>query len=124
MSGEDLYFVKWPVVSVKLVIIGSSWQGMNNMYADEQVNNVICIHVIELLCYNWRFPNFWLEIWSHNIFYRRIWCVFLLFIDVFLFVCFSIEPTASHFNIYCLHFCLSSVSYDEWRIKTVFIIYS
>jgi hypothetical protein len=25
MSGEDLYFVKWPVVSVKLVIIGSSW---------------------------------------------------------------------------------------------------
>jgi hypothetical protein len=40
----------------------------------------------------------------------------------FPFVCFSIEPTASHFNIYCLHFCLiSSVSYDEWRIKTVFI---
>jgi hypothetical protein len=31
MSGEDLYFVKWPVVSVKLVIIGSSWQGMNNI---------------------------------------------------------------------------------------------
>ena len=24
------------------------------------------IHVIELLCYNWRFANFWLEIWSHN----------------------------------------------------------
>jgi hypothetical protein len=24
MSGEDLYFVKWPVVSVKLVIIDSS----------------------------------------------------------------------------------------------------
>jgi hypothetical protein len=52
-----------------------------------------------------------------------------VFIDVFivnwcfLFVCFSIEPTASHFNIYCLHFCLiSSVSYDEWRIKTVFIM--
>jgi hypothetical protein len=43
----------------------------------------------------------------------------------FPFVCFSIEPTASHFNIFCLHFCLiSSVSYDEWRIKTVFIIYS
>jgi hypothetical protein len=42
----------------------------------------------------------------------------------FPFVYFSIEPTASHFNIYCLHFCLiSSVSYDEWRIKTVFIIY-
>jgi hypothetical protein len=43
----------------------------------------------------------------------------------FPFACFSIEPTASHFNIYCLYFCLiSSVSYDEWRIKTVFIIYS
>jgi hypothetical protein len=37
------------------------------------------IHVIELLCYNWRFANFWLEI-----FHRHIWCVFLLFIDVFL----------------------------------------
>ena len=24
------------------------------------------IHVIELLCYNWRFVNFWLEIWSRN----------------------------------------------------------
>jgi hypothetical protein len=37
------------------------------------------VHVIELLCYNWRFVNLWLEI-----FYRRIWCVFLLFIDAFL----------------------------------------
>ena len=26
----------------------------------------LSIHVIELLCYNWRFVNFWLEIWSHN----------------------------------------------------------
>jgi hypothetical protein len=33
-----------------------------------------CIHVIELLCYNWRFANFWLEIWSHN---------WRFFIDVF-----------------------------------------
>jgi hypothetical protein len=32
------------------------------------------IHVIELLCYNWRFANFWLEIWSHN---------WRFFIDVF-----------------------------------------
>ena len=38
----------------------------------------------------------------------------------FSFVRFSIEPTASHFNIYCLHFCLI----DEWRIQPVFIIYS
>jgi len=34
MSGEDLYFVKWPVVGVKLVIIGSSWQGMNNIWSE------------------------------------------------------------------------------------------
>ena len=32
---------------------------LNNTY-------MIIIHVIELLCYNWRFTNFWLEIWSHN----------------------------------------------------------
>jgi hypothetical protein len=33
---------------------------------------------------------------------------------VLLFVCFSIEPTASHFNMYCLHFSvLSSVSNDQ-----------
>ena len=32
------------------------------------------IHMIELLCYNWRFVNFWLEIWSHN---------WRFFIDVF-----------------------------------------
>jgi hypothetical protein len=31
-------------------------------------------HVIELLCYNWRFANFWLEIWSHN---------WRFFIDIF-----------------------------------------
>jgi hypothetical protein len=31
MSGDDLYFVKSPVVNIKLVIIGSSWQGMNNI---------------------------------------------------------------------------------------------
>ena len=36
-------------------------------------------HIHTLLCYNWRFVNFWLEI-----FYRRIWCLFLLFIDVFI----------------------------------------
>ena len=84
------------------------------------------IHVIELLCYNWRFANFWLEIWSHNwrffidVFDACFYCLLM-----FSFCLFRIEPTASHFNIYCLHFCLiSSVSYDEWRIKTVFIIYS
>ena len=32
------------------------------------------IHVIELLCYNWSFANFWLEIWFHN---------WRFFIDVF-----------------------------------------
>jgi hypothetical protein len=37
----------------------------------------LSIHVIELLCYNWRFANFWLEIWSHN---RRF------FIDVFEYI--------------------------------------
>ena len=78
------------------------------------------------LCYNWKFANFWLEIWSRN------WRFFIDVCDAvfivywcFPFVYFSIEQTASHFNIYCLHFCLiSSVSYDEWRIKTVFIINS
>ena len=35
----------------------------------------VCIHVIELLCYNWRFANFWLEIWSYN---------WRFFIDVFI----------------------------------------
>jgi hypothetical protein len=66
-----------------------------------------------------RIELLWL-VWdqSRSKYYLRVnWC--------FLFVCFCIEPTASHFNIYCLHFCLiSSVSYDEWRITTVFIIYS
>ena len=44
------------------------------------------IHVIELLCYNWRFVNFWLEIWSHNwrFFIDVFDCMFLLLIDVFL----------------------------------------
>ena len=80
---------------------------------------------LQNICYNWRFVNFWLEIWSHN---WRFFITYLMHVFIvnwcFLFVCFSIEPTASHFNIHCLHFCLSSVSYDEWRIKTVFIIYS
>jgi hypothetical protein len=54
-----------------------------------------------------------------------VWACFYCLLMLSPFVCFSIEPTASHFNIYYLHFCLiSSVSYDEWRIKTVFIIYS
>ena len=56
-----------------------------------------------------------LEIWSHNwrffidIFDACFYCLLM-----FSFCLFRIEPTASHFNIYCLHFCLiSSVSYDE-----------
>ena len=67
----------------------------------------VSIHVIELLCYNWRFANFWLEIWSHN---WRFLSTYLMHVFIvywcFPFVCFSIEPTASHFNMYCLHFCL------------------
>ena len=38
------------------------------------LNLVWGIHVIKLLCYNWRFANFWLEIWSHN---------WRFFIDIF-----------------------------------------
>ena len=34
----------------------------------------VIIHMIELLCYNWRFVNLWLELWSHN---------WRFFIDVF-----------------------------------------
>ena len=78
-----------------------------------------CIHVIELLCYNWRFGLITGDFLSTYL--MRVFIVYWCF----PFVCFSIEPTASHFNIYCLHFSvLSSVSYVEWRIKTVFIIYS
>jgi hypothetical protein len=59
-----------------------------------------------------------------SIFYQRIWCVFLLFIDVFLL--FILVLNQLHpISIYIVYICLiSSVSYDEWRIKTVFIIYS
>jgi hypothetical protein len=65
------------------------------------------IHVIELLCYNWRFVNFWLEIWSHNWRFLSTYLMHVFIVNwCFLFVCFSIEPTASHFNIYCLHFLL------------------
>ena len=58
------------------------------------------IHVIELLCYNWRFGLITGDFLSTYLMLVFIvyWC--------FPFVCFSIEPTASHFNIYCLHFCL------------------
>ena len=48
----------------------------------------VFIHVIELLCYNWRFANFWLEIWSHNWrffidgFDACFYCLFLLFVSV------------------------------------------
>jgi hypothetical protein len=49
------------------------------------------------------FVNFWLEIWSHN---WRFFITYLMHVFIvnwcFLFVCFSIEPTAPHFNIYCL----------------------
>jgi hypothetical protein len=38
------------------------------------MNGYIMTHVIELLCYNWRFVNFWLGIWSRN---------WRFFIDVF-----------------------------------------
>ena len=40
----------------------------------DYIISVNYIHVIELLCYNWRFANFGLEIWSHN---------WRFFIDVF-----------------------------------------
>jgi hypothetical protein len=80
-----------------------------------ELTHAYIIHVIELLCYNWRFANFWLEILTHNwrffidVFDACFYCLLM-----FSFCLFCIEPTASHFNIYCLHFCLiSSVSYDE-----------
>ena len=86
----------------------------------------IHIHVIELLCYNWRFTIFG---WRFGLTTGDFLSTYLMHVFIvywcFPFVCFSIEPTASHFNMYCLHFSvLSSVLYDEWRIKTVFIIYS
>jgi hypothetical protein len=43
----------------------------------------------EWLCYNWRL-------------FMRVFIVYWCF----PFVCFSVEPTASYFNMYCLHFCL------------------
>jgi hypothetical protein len=81
--------------------------------------------VVAYICTCDRVAMLQLEIWSHNkIFYRCIWCMFFIVYWCFPFVCFSIEPTASHFNIYCLHFCLiSSVSYDEWRIKTIYNLF-
>ena len=50
--------------------------GFRTTYGISAYHHWCCefIHVIELLCYNWRFANFWLEIWSHN---------WRFFIDVF-----------------------------------------
>jgi hypothetical protein len=44
------------------------------VFSNYSIIHVYRIHVIGLLCYNWRFANFWLEIWSHN---------WRFFIDVF-----------------------------------------
>ena len=71
------------------------------------------------LCYNWKFANFWLEIWSRNeIFYRRMWCCFYCLL-MFSFCLFKYWTNCIPFQ-YILFTFLSC----EWRIKTVFIIYS
>jgi hypothetical protein len=70
---------------ITLVVIGTdcigSCQSNYHMIKIMTVPNSslpVFIHVIELLCYNWRFAHFWLEIWSRN------WRFFMdVFIDVF-----------------------------------------
>ena len=52
--------------------VASHWQPLSHNVLPS--THRVSIHVIELLCYNWRFANFWLEIWSHN---------WRFFIDVF-----------------------------------------
>ena len=99
----------------------------NWLHISWHVDNNLCYHTCDRVAmlqleickiFGWRFglvTGDFLSTYLMRVFVY--WC--------FPFICFGIEPTASHFNIYCLHFCLiSSVSYDEWRIKTVFIIYS
>ena len=54
-----------------------------------ELTHAYIIHVIELLCQNWRFANFWLEIWSHN---------WRFFIDVF---------DACFYCLLMFSFCLS-----------------
>jgi hypothetical protein len=62
-----LYNVTGLQYNVTYVCILDSWLLYN-------VTWLLYIHVIELLCYNWRFANFWLEIWSRN---------WRFFIDIF-----------------------------------------
>ena len=38
----------------------------NSLAVQMYKQNKESLHVIELLCYNWRFANFWMEIWSRN----------------------------------------------------------
>ena len=52
----------------------SDWRYHTQFWKWTNLRSSWFIHVIELLCYNWRFANFWLEIWSHN---------WRFFIDVF-----------------------------------------
>ena len=107
-----LYNVTWLQYNVTYVCILDSWLLYN-------VTWLLYIHVIELLCYNWRFANFWLEIWSHNwrFFYRRIWCVFLLFIDVFLLFV-SVLNQLHPISIYIVYICVLLVVFH--MIKDLF----
>ena len=79
-------------------------------------NYVGCsIHVTELLCHNWRFANFWLEIWSHN------WRFFIdIFIDEFYAYSFPLTHCIQ-FLCVLFEFLLTVVIFRRW---TVFILYS
>ena len=80
----------------------SDWRYHTQFWKWTNLRSSWFIHVIELLCYNWRFGLITGDFSS-----TYLMCVFIVY-WCFPFVCFSIEPTASHFNIhvYCLHFCL------------------
>ena len=79
MSYNLIFITKCIASSILIIII--TWNLLKQSLANEYD-----IHVIELLYYNWKFANSWLEIWSHDWrFYIDVFdACFLLFIDVFL----------------------------------------
>jgi hypothetical protein len=68
--------------------------------------------VIELLCYNWRFVNFWLEIWSRN---WRFFIDVLVGSVLLIFIVFSVVLLCVFtYRVTCCDVC-----YD-FRINTMF----
>ena len=78
------------------------------------------IHVIELACYATT-GDFWPEIWSHN------WRFFIDVFDACFYCLLVFSFCLFQYWTNCIPFqyvLFTFLSYDEWRIKTVFIIYS